>query len=90
MRNKSFILIFIVVTLMAVAIAGIILGNGVYQSKKLFAAVESSDYAGARQAIEKGAWINARKHLFHIPNLIPQNPTPLIIACDLCSRHRHS
>lgn len=80
--KKLFIIIFIIVTIIAVAIVGIIIGNGVYQNKKLFGAIESGDYAGAKQAVEKGAWINARKRLLHIPNLIPQNPTPLIIACE--------
>ena len=75
-------LFIIIVTIMTVAIVGIIIGNGVYQNKKLFGAIESNDYAGAKQAIENGAWINVRKHLLHIPNLIPQNPTPLIIACE--------
>lgn len=74
-------LLIIIVTIIIVAIVGIIIGNGVYQNKELFGAIESSDYAGAKQAVEKGAWINARKHLLHIPNLIPQNPTPLILAC---------
>ena len=71
----------IAVTIIAVAIVGIVIGNGVYQNKKLFDAIESSDYAGVKLAIEKGAWINTRKHLLHIPNLIPTNPTPLISAC---------
>lgn len=82
MRIKLLLKIFIVLTIIAVAIVGIIIGNGVYQNKKLFDAIESSDYAGAKKAIEKGAWINSRKHLLHIPNLIPQNPTPLINACE--------
>lgn len=71
----------ITVTIIAVAIVGIIIGNGVYQNKKMFDAIESSNYAGVKLAIEKGAWVNARKHLLHIPNLIPTNPTPLISAC---------
>ena len=77
--RKSF---FTIVSIIAVTIAGIIIGNGLYQNRELFGAIESSDYAAAKQAIEKGAWINAREHLLHIPNLIPKNPTPLIIACE--------
>ena len=77
MRNL-FIKLFIIVTITAMAI---VIGSGVYQTKKLFSAVEISDYAGAKQAVEKGACINARKYLLHVPNLIPTNPTPLIIAC---------
>jgi len=82
MRIKLLLKVFIIITIIAVAIVGIIIGNGVYQNKKLFDAIESSDYAGAKQAIENGAWINSRKHLLHMPNLIPQNPTPLINACE--------
>ena len=82
MRKNLFIKLFIFVTIIVVTIVGVIIGNGVYQSKKLFDAVERDDYAGAKQAIEKGAWINTRKHLLHVPNLIPKNPTPLIIACE--------
>ena len=73
---------FIIATIIAVAIVGIIIGNGAYQTKKLFGAIESGDYVGVKQAVEKGAWINARKHLLHVPNLIPKNPTPLIVACE--------
>lgn len=80
--RKKVIIIPIVVTIIAVAIVGVIIGNGVYQTNRLFCAIESSDYAGVKRAIEKGAWINARKQLLHVPNLIPQNPTPLIIACE--------
>jgi len=80
--RKLFVEIFIIVTIITVAIIGIIIGNGAYQTKKMFGAIEISDYAGVKQVIEKGAWVNARKYLLHIPNLIPQNPTPLIIACE--------
>lgn len=82
MSKKIFIRFFVVVTIISVTIVGIIIGNGIYQSKKLFGAIERDDYAGVKQAIAKGAWINTRKHLLHVPNLIPQNPTPLIIACE--------
>ena len=82
MRKKLFVKIFIVVTIIVVTIVGVIIGNGIYQNKKLFDAIESGDYAEAKQAIEKGAWINTRKHLLHAPNLIPKNPTPLISACE--------
>lgn len=73
--------VIVIIMFLALSIVGIIVGNGVYQNKKLFGAIESGDYAAAEQAIEKGAWINARKHLLHVPNLIPTNPTPLISAC---------
>lgn len=82
MKRKLFISFFIVVTIMAATIVAVVIGNGVYQNNKLFGAVERDDYAGAKQAIEEGAWINTRKHLLHVPNLISQNPTPLIIACE--------
>ena len=81
MKRKLFIRFFIGVTIIVVTITVGIIGNGVYQNKKLFAAIENDDYVRAKQAVEKGAWINTRKHLLHVPNLIPQNPTPLIIAC---------
>ena len=80
--RKLFTKIFIIVVIIAVAIVGFVIGNGVYQTKKLFGSIEISDYTGAKQAVEKGAWVNARKHLLHMPNLIPKNPTPLIIACQ--------
>ena len=80
--RKLFVKIFIIVTIIAMAIVGIVIGNSVYQTKKLFGAIEISDYVGTKQAVEKGAWINARKHLLHLPNLIPKNPTPLILACE--------
>lgn len=82
MKRKLLIKFFIVVTIIAVTIVVVIIGNGVYQNKKLFGAIERDDYTGAKQAVEKGAWINTRKHLLYAPNLIPQNPTPLIIACE--------
>lgn len=81
MKRNLCIRFFIGVTIIVVTIAVGIIGNGVYQNKKLFDAIERDDCAGAKQAIEKGAWINTRKHLLHLPNLVPQNPTPLIIAC---------
>lgn len=82
MRIKLFVKIAIVVTIIAAIIASILIGNGVYQNKKLFGAIERGDYEGVNQAIEKGAWINTRKHLLHVPNLISKNPTPLTIACE--------
>ena len=82
MKIKLYNRFFIVLTIIAVTIVGVIIGNGVYQSKKMFNAIERGDYTGTKQAIEKGAWINTRKHLCHVPNLIPQNPTPLIVACE--------
>ena len=78
MRIKLFIKLGIIVTIISV---GVIIGNGVYQNRKLFGAIEFGDYVGAKQAIEKGAWINLRRHLLHVPNIIPTNPTPLISAC---------
>lgn len=80
-RKKLFVVSFIIVLLITI-IVGIIIGNGLYQNKKLFDAIERDDYAGATQAIEKGGWINARKHILYVPNLIPKNPTPLIVACE--------
>lgn len=82
MRTKLFLKFFVVVTIIAVTIVGVIIGIGVYQTQKLFGAIERGDYDRAKQAVEKGAWINTRKHLLHVPNLIPKNPTPLIIACE--------
>lgn len=82
MKRKLFVRFFIAITIIAVTILVVIIGNGVCQNKKLFGAIEKDDYAGAKQAVEKGAWINTRKHLLYVPNLIPQNPTPLITACE--------
>ena len=81
MNRQSFIKFSVVVIIIVAAIMAVIIGKGIFQTQKLFDAIERNDYSGAIQAVEKGAWINKRKHLLHVPNLIPQNPTPLIIAC---------
>ena len=81
MKRKRYIRIFIVITVVALIIAGLIVANGLYQNRKLFDAIERDDYDGVKKAIEKGAWINTREELFYVPNLIPTNPTPLISAC---------
>ncbi len=78
---KRIIMILIIVSIIVLAIVGIIVGNGVCQNKKLFDAIENGDYTGADQAIKKGAWINERKRMLYMPNLVPKNPTPLITAC---------
>lgn len=59
----------------------IFLVNGYIQTKKLFDAIENRDYEGVKTSIRSGAWINQREHLLYIPNIIPTNPTPLIVAC---------
>ena len=51
--RKSFFTIVSIISIIAVTIAGIIIGNGLYQNRELFGAIESSDYAEAKQAIEK-------------------------------------
>lgn len=68
-----FILIFIALI--------IFVANGYCQNRQLFNAIESNDIVGAEKAINRGAWINTRKHLLYIPNIAYTNPTPLISAC---------
>ena len=82
MKRKLFAVFLIIILIVSITVVSIIVGNGIYQNKKLFEAIERDDYTGAKQAVENGAWINTRKHLLHVPNLIPKNPTPLIIASE--------
>lgn len=57
--------------------------NGRIQNKKLFAAIEKDDYIGVQTAIKRGAWVNTRRHMVYLPQVLYTNPTPLIKACKL-------
>ena len=81
MKSKLFIIIIIAVTLISMVCLAIYVVNGVYQNRKLFEAIERDDFNGVNQAVEKGAWINARRYFLYLPNLLYTNPTPLISAC---------
>ena len=56
--------------------------NGYYQNRQLFDAIKNDDIVSAEKAINRGAWINMRKHLLYMPNVAYTNPTPLITACE--------
>ena len=55
--------------------------NGVYQNRQLFKAIEKNDITDVEKTINRGAWINLRRHLLYAPNVCSFNPTPLIEAC---------
>ena len=74
--------IFIVAVTIVMVTIGLSIGNGLYHNRKLFNAIQRDDYTEVKNSIENGAWVNVRKQLLFLPNLIPTNPTPLIAACD--------
>ncbi len=72
--------VIIILVIILIAIIAMII-NGINQNKKLFVAIENNDYVASQEAINSGAFINFRKNLFYIAELVPTNPTPLIAAC---------
>lgn len=79
-RTVIFKIVLLSLIIVSMALTFII-ANGFYQNKQLFKAIETNDFSNAKKAIDKGAFINTRKSLFYLPNLVPTNPTPLIAAC---------
>lgn len=76
-KNRVIILFAVFAILMIM----VFVGNGFFQNRKLFIAIEDNNYDAAEAAINKGAWVNARKYAFNIKNIVSTNPTPLICAC---------
>ena len=45
--------------------------NGWYQNRQLFEAIKNNDCNAAQKAIDRGAWINARKYiLLYAPDIL--------------------
>lgn len=80
MIKKRVLIPIIIISIILLICSGYI-SNGFYQSYKLYTAVENNDYESAKKAIERGAWINKHRYILYISGLIPNNPTPLIMAC---------
>ena len=74
----KYVIMMVVVSFLLISIYS---GNIILQNYNLVNAVESSDIEQAQCAIDLGANVNARKSIWYIPQIVPTNPTPLIIAC---------
>ena len=84
MEKQKILAIILVLILSFLFVVGVIyIINGFYQSNQLHKAVEDSDYNAAYTAINRGAWINKRKYILNIAEIVPTNPTPLISACKI-------
>lgn len=84
MKNKKTVIITLsVIFCCGIVFSGLIMSvNGFYQNRKLFEAIENNDYAAAKKAVEKGAFLDIRKYFVYLPGILDANPTPLIVACD--------
>lgn len=80
--NKNIIfLVSIFVILILIMLFAFILINGFYQNRILFHAIENDDYEMAKEAVNKGAFLNIRETAFYLPTIIDTNYTPLVAAC---------
>ncbi|MBR5515341.1 MAG: hypothetical protein IKU52_03975 [Clostridia bacterium] len=50
--------------------------NGNIQTRKLFDAIEKNEVDRVEKVINKGAWINRRKHIIAVSELVYTNSTP--------------
>lgn len=55
--------------------------NGYVQNRILFDAIAVNDINMAEQALERGAFINCPKYVIDFREIVPTNPTPLVLAC---------
>ena len=76
MKKRCIILAIVVLVLSLV-------GNGFFQNRALFQAIQNSDLDAATKALNKGAFVDMPRHFLYAPNIIPTNSTPLITACKV-------
>lgn len=83
MCKKRTLIFCMIALVMILCIAG--LSNKLYQTAKLFDAVEENNLSAAESAINGGAWIDATKYpsLAIVEEIVVINLTPLETACKL-------